>query len=182
MVLFDTDFLSLLLHEHTNKIIDPKTKKSVERVKEKIRHLIDTLDKTREKILVPTPVLSEILCLCGDSANEVLAELMDAYGFEPAPFDVVAAVEAAIAISRARIGGGKKAGSKKNWAEVKFDRQIVAIAKSRGVSAIYSNDEDVIKYARHDEIRVISIWDLPEPPPQQADFLEEDYQLDSSTE
>lgn len=108
MVLFDSDFLSVLLHERIDKVLDPKTKKPVERIKDKIRHLIDTLDKAREKILIPTPVLSEILCLCGNNANDVLAELMDTYGFEPAPFDVVAAVEAAIAISDARIREERK--------------------------------------------------------------------------
>ena len=36
--------------------------------------------------------------------------------------------------------GNKKDGSGEPWAKIKYDRQIVAIAKVIGASAIYSDD------------------------------------------
>jgi len=51
-----------------------------------------------------------------------------------------------------------------SWAKVKFDRQIVAIAKVTGASIIYSDDEDVAKLAQPVGIEVIALNALPEPP------------------
>ena len=168
MVLFDCDFLSFLFRDNPGVICDPGTRKPVERVKEKIEHLIRTLGAKREKIVVPTPALSEILCLAGKDAHEVLAALTNTYGFELAAFDVMAAVEAAIATGNALAKRDKKGGAKSTWAKVKFDRQIIAIAKVRGVSVIYSNDEDIRKSAKREGMTVLSVWNLPEPPPEQG--------------
>ncbi|MFD2857474.1 hypothetical protein ACFSZS_25900 [Seohaeicola zhoushanensis] len=48
--------------------------------------------------------------------------------------------------------------------KVKFDRQIVAIAKTEGAHTIYSDDEDVCKYARRAKINSISTHQLALPP------------------
>src|SRR5580704_2921259 len=121
MAAFDADFLILLLHQNPRAPIDPKTNQPGPRLKERIQHLITSLEKVREKILVPTPALSEALALAMDSASDYLAELTNSYGFEMAGFDTMAAVEAAIATSDAKRRGGKKSGSTSTWAKVKFD-------------------------------------------------------------
>ena len=168
MVLFDSAFLYFLFHDNPGDVLDPRTGKPVERTKEKVEHLIADLGARREKIVIPTPALSEVLCLSGNDAHKVLAALTGAYGFELAAFDVMAAVEAAIATASAVARRDKKGGSKGTWAKVKFDRQIIAIAKVREVSVIYSNDDDIRSFARKEGMRVISVWDLPDPPPKQA--------------
>jgi predicted nucleic acid-binding protein len=173
MVGLDADFLSLLLHPNPRAPHDPSTGKPVERAKEKVRHFIETLEKAREKIIIPTPALSEVLALAMDRASEYLTELTTSYGFDIAAFDQVAAVEAAIATSDAKKRGGKKSGSNSSWAKVKFDRQIVAICKVRGVDAIYSNDEELRKSAERAGMTAKAIWDLPDPPPEQADLFKE---------
>ena len=117
MVGLDADFLSLLLHPNPRIPLDPSTGKPVERAKERVKHFIATLEKTREKIIIPTPALSEVLVLATDRASEYLTELTTSYGFEIAPFDQVAAVEAAIATAEAKKRGGKKAGSSGSWAQ-----------------------------------------------------------------
>jgi hypothetical protein len=172
MAAFDADFLILLLHQNPSAPVDPKTNQPIPRLKERIEHLLTSLEKVREKILVPT-ALSEALALAMDKASEYLAELTNSYGFEMAGFDTVAAVEAALATSDAKRRGGKKSGSTSTWAKVKFDRQIVAIAKVRGVGTIYSNDEDVRKFAERENLKVVSVWDLPEPPPKQTKMFDE---------
>ncbi|HEV3333294.1 MAG TPA: hypothetical protein VG096_20040 [Bryobacteraceae bacterium] len=93
MVGLDASFISLLLHAKPRPPLDPKTKQPVKKAKEKIEYLINSLEKTREKILLPTPALSEVLALAMDSASEYLAEITATYGFEIAGFDEVAAVE-----------------------------------------------------------------------------------------
>jgi hypothetical protein len=55
-------------------------------------------------------------------------------------------------------------------AKIKFDRQIVAIAAAEGASAIYSDDSDVINYAKEAGIQGYRLADLDLPPedPQTA--------------
>ena len=101
----------------------------------------------------------------------MLAELTISYGFEIAAFDEMAAVEAAIATARARQSGDKKGGADIPWHQVKFDRQIVAIAKVRGVGVLYSNDEHVRKLAEQEDMKVVRAWELPDPPPEQIDMF-----------
>lgn len=82
--------------------------------------------------------------------------------FKIAPFGTRAAVEAAAAHREALRAGDKKEGTA-SWLKVKFDRQIVAIAKE-GAEAIYSNDSDIEKFSARDGIDVISLEKLPAPP------------------
>lgn len=173
MALFDADFLGILLHPNPRAPLDPTTKKPIPRLKERLEHLVSTLEKVREKILIPTPALSEVLALAADKSSDYLAELTNNTCFEVAPFDQVAAVEAAVAAYEAKQRGGKKAGSTSTWAKIKFDRQIIAIAKVRGVTTIYSNDEDIRKAAARENIKVVSVWDLPDPPPKQTKMFNE---------
>src|SRR5690349_18220119 len=125
MVGMDADYLSLLLHPNPRAPNDPSTEKPVPKTKEKVEFLIETLEKMREKIIVPTPALSEVLCIGIDKASDYLAEINSNHVFEVAPFDEAAGVEAAIATAQARAAGDKRGGSKATWAKVKFDRQIV---------------------------------------------------------
>ena len=50
------------------------------------------------------------------------------------------------------------------WAKVKFDIQIVAIAKAESVTVIYADDKDIERYAQRVKIPVLRICDLPLPP------------------
>jgi hypothetical protein len=47
---------------------------------------------------------------------------------------------------------------------VKFDLQIVAIAKVEGAERIYSNDGDIVRFGARDGIEVITLEQLPSPP------------------
>ena len=60
--------------------------------------------------------------------------------------------------------GKKKGGSDATWAKVKYDRQIVAIAKVCGASKIYSDDGDIEAMAKGSNIEVIKLAALPLPP------------------
>lgn len=155
MVVFDATFLVPLL--------DPEVTAGAD-AKDRVNYLVETLGKQNQKIIVPTPALSEVLVGAGDAAPGYLDELGKSSRFSIKPFGVRAAVEAAAA-HREAIGKGHKAeGTGSTWTKVKFDRQIVAIAKVENADIIYSDDGDIERYAKRDGIKVIKSKDLPARP------------------
>lgn len=86
------------------------------------------------------------------------------------PFDQVAAIELAAIEIDDRMKHGKRTGSASPWAKLRFDRQIVAIAKTNGATRIYSDDEDVIKLAARINIQAIATRELPLPTAKQIDI------------
>ncbi|MBN8956489.1 MAG: hypothetical protein J0H17_07890, partial [Rhizobiales bacterium] len=130
----------------------------------RIELLISRLQKAREKIVIPTPALSEILIRAGAETSGQIVEYINKYAiFRIEAFDARAAIELA-AISREALRGKNKRGaSNAVWAKVKFDRQIVAIAKVAGATEIYSDDFDVATLAKKENIKCISVADLPLP-------------------
>ena len=65
--------------------------------------------------------------------------------------------------AKAIAGGDKREGLSATWNEIKFDRQIVAIAKVAKVSTVYSDDENLGKIAKAQGLNVITIGELPLP-------------------
>ena len=167
MVVFDTSVLLLLLHPGARAPIDPNTNLPVDRAQARVEHLVSELSKAREKIVIPTPVLSELLVHAGEATNQYLDQLNSNSAFRIANFDQRAAIEAAVAMKDAIDRGGLRIDSSDSAAsrgKVKFDRQIVAIAKAEGATAIYSDDGDVIKYAKHAGLRAFRTVELDLPP------------------
>lgn len=160
-VVFDTSFLIALL--------DPNAEGDA-----RLSFLLQMLDRSRTTILIPTPALCEVLIGARDTAPEYLRVITGQSRLRVVPFDERAAVEAAAAHRDALRAGDKKEGAR-SWMKVKFDRQIVAIAKVEGATAIYSNDHDIKRFAARDAIEVISFEELLLPPdvPQRDLFLDD---------
>ena len=116
-------------------------------------------------MVVPTPALAEFLVLAGNDGPQYLSELMNQPGFYIRPFDQMAAIELAAMELLARTKGGKKhpAPPDTPWQKVKFDRQIVAIARVHKATTIYSDDQHVKAIAEDVGIKVIPCWELPLP-------------------
>jgi hypothetical protein len=72
MVVFDATTLLYLFDPEAKAPTDPETGSPVTRVKERIEFLVSELEKRREKIIVPTPALSELLVRAGDAGPEYL--------------------------------------------------------------------------------------------------------------
>jgi predicted nucleic acid-binding protein len=173
MVAIDNTFLSLMLHPRAKPPKDPATGKPVERIDDRIEKLQEDLDSESERMILPTPVLSEFLILAGRDGPAYLEKLSAMKNILVKPFDQVAAIELAAVEVEDRLKGGKRAGSASPWAKLRFDRQIVAIAKTNGATRIYSDDEDVMKFATRLGIEVIRTWQLPFPPARQIDLYNE---------
>jgi hypothetical protein len=60
--------------------------------------------------------------------------------------------------------GNKRGASNDTWAKVKYDRQIVAIAKVCGATTIYSDDDGIAALGKEANIQVVKLWELPLPP------------------
>ena len=156
MVVFDANFLIYF--------IDPKIKGGVGN-NPRIDHLVETIQKTGDRIIVPMPALSELLVKAGDAGPKYLEIVARSKFFRVAEFGERAAVEAA-ALTREAIANGNKRGATPDaeWAKVKFDRQIVAIARVVGAKTIYTNDGQLATQARAASLEAIMSDDLPDPP------------------
>ena len=166
MVSMDAGFLGLLLHPAAKPPNDPATKKPLVRARERIEKLVEDLDAANERIILPTPALCEFLVLAENDGQQYLSELTNLPGFYIRPFDQMAAIELVAMELLARGKGGKRFPASPNtpWQKVKFDRQIIAIAKVHQAHTIYSDDGDMRVIAENSGIKVIPCWELPLPP------------------
>ena len=107
MVVFDATILIALLYPDATVPLNPDTKQPVPAFRERIEYLVKSLEKTREKIVIPTPALSEILVRAESAGPKYLSRIRSSSVFRPAPFDDVCAIEVA-AISKGAIATGDK--------------------------------------------------------------------------
>lgn len=168
MVAMDSTVLLLLFHPTAKPPLDEATGKPLTDCKERIEHLLENLSKAGVKVMVPTPVLSELLVKAGPDKAKILDELTSSNAFSVQPFDEIAAVEVAM-LTDADLQSGKRLSPEETKAKVKYDRQIIAMAKVAGVKTIYSDDGKLCARAEANGIKAIRLADLPLPPspPQQ---------------
>jgi predicted nucleic acid-binding protein len=163
VVVFDTSTLILAIDPKAKPPIDPATDKPVEKCKERVENLLATLHKEKTAILIPTPVLAEYLVKAGPEKHEMLDKFTNSRNFETGPFDIKAAVEIAELLGDPDLFK-KNLDDKITKAKIKFDRQIVAIAKTRGASPIYTDDTTLANVARNNGIAAVMTWEIEKPP------------------
>ena len=164
MVVLDATILLLLLRPESGVPLDAAGR-PVDHAPARVDFLIRELEKQGSRILIPTPVLSEVLVRAGATASQ---QIIDAISRRPVfrieAFDTRAAIEVAAMTRSALDSKSKKGGSDSTWAKIKYDRQIVAIARVNQASAIYSDDRDIRSIAAQADISVIGLADLQFPP------------------
>lgn len=172
MVVFDASVLLLVLNPDSRPPLDPESGQPVERAVDRMNALILRLSDDGEKIIIPTPALSEVLVHAREATQRYLEILNRNAAFRIASFDQKAAIEAAIATHDAIRRGGRRADADPGAtaAKIKFDRQIIAIARAEGARAVYSDDSDVIRFAKQAGLEAYRTADLPLPleDPQQG--------------
>lgn len=151
MVVFDASILIDLLNPRTAS--DRRAK---------LENLISELQKSKSKIQIPTPALSEFLAGAGKARDSYYQKLSASSAFQVIPFDARAAMECALMIDEVYTKADKQARIK-TWAKAKFDWQIVAIAKVVGATVIYSDDGDIKRIGQRFGIKTIKTDDLPLP-------------------
>jgi len=185
MIAVDETFLSLIFYPDAIPPEDPNTHRPITRLKERIDFLVEGWQAARETITVPTPVITEFLYLAGDRASDYLSELENNSVFKSADFDKLAAVELAALHNKFGATKAKRKrrskGKDETWAKINFDRQIVAICKTKGVKTIYSDDGGLRTFAERNGIDVISTWEIPEPPADAQMTLDEMIEREQAT-
>ena len=164
MPVFDATALLHFLEPDARAPLDPATNRPVIDTKARIDFLIETLETRRETIVVPTPALSEVLVHAGDAGPRYLEILNSTRCFRVEPFDQRAAVELAAMTRDAIAAGDLRAGTDATRAKLKFDRQIIAIARTQGQTTIYSDDKDIAKLGDPLQLEIIPVHALPRPP------------------
>lgn len=177
MVVFDTTTLSVAWVPGV-PISGLKTKKPVKHAQQRLEEFIEQIAANDDVIVIPAPVLSEIIVKIPDKANELIKRIKSSPWFKVEPFDAAAALELGLRTAEAMAAGDKREGLKADWTKVKFDRQIVAIALVVNASEIISDDPDVTAIGERWGVPVRSIEDLPIPkdlvPPPLLAGLEDD--------
>lgn len=164
MVILDSTTLLLLIDPNSKPPRDPGSGKPLERCKDRLTYLTETLTAAGSHVAIPTPVLSELLVGAGSAKSAYLAEIQAASVFVILPFDMKSAVELSFLLDAGGKPAKKRLGKAETWAKVKFDRQIVAIARANNVDQIYTDDGHLTEVAEANSITVHHTWDLPLPP------------------
>jgi len=167
MIIFDATYLVVLLNPNAAPAKD-RSGLAVSLFKERVEYLTADLNASGEQIGIPAPAMAEVLVRAGNNKAQFVSILSDRWRFQILSFDARAAIEASDLISLIR----PKSQSPVTHAKVKFDIQIVSIAKAESASIIYSDDEDIERYAKRWSIPVKRICDLPLPPPREASPIE----------
>ena len=125
--------------------------------RDRLAYLLETLDDARSGIVVPTPVLAELLSFERVNVEAALNLLKGLSRIRVEGFGEKAAVECALMLR----GSGRGTGSK---TKVKFDHQIVAIAKAVDADVVYSDDKGVHALCEREALPCFGVWDLPPRP------------------
>lgn len=160
---FDNTLLSILLNPNGGIPLDPATGQPVAMAKRRAEHLVETLGKSRQKIIIPTPASAELLTAIGPDAQQYISIIGQSRLFEIAAFDSRCAIELAL-LNRDVFATHDPKTPEEAYQKVKIDRQIIAILKVAGVEFIYTDDAGMAKRARLCGITPVSTAELPLPP------------------
>lgn len=155
MIVVDTVFLVLM--------IDPGSTQGNGRA-EKVRHFVEELSKTNAVVMIPSPVIAELVAGRAQKIEEVVENLRRLKGFTVQPFDEVIAIETGerIAFHQASLKPHDRA---QHWkVAMKYDAMIAATAIVRGASELYTDDANLGKYLIGSSVTLRMIDDLPSPP------------------
>jgi len=118
---------------------------------QEISKLIEALSSENAKVIVPTPALAQVLTHAPGRAESWMRTLNTYSCFQVHPFDDKASFELTQLLGES-VSGLRDI--------LRFDRQIVAIAKVYGASVLYADDEQVIQFAEACGIRSKRLKDL----------------------
>ena len=156
-VLFDTSILILMLQPDARPPKDPATGEPLAYARQRVEYLLKRLSKARTKILIPAPALAELLAYAGAATDQYVQTFQRNSTFVIAPFGTRAAIECGLAMRSRGIKGQGKGNPR---TKIKFDRQIVAVASVERASTVYSDDEQVRKFAEEAGMSACSTLDL----------------------
>ena len=163
MAVFDSTTLLYLLEPNAKAPEDTQIEEPIVDAQSRMEALVKSLEARQEAVLVPTPVLSEVLVHADNAGPSYLEILGKTSRFRIAPFDEKAAIELAEMTRRAYAKGDLRAGTDATRARLKFDRQILAIARVQSENHVYTDDRNMRTFAKAEGFRVTRLQDIPLP-------------------
>ncbi|WP_370544257.1 MULTISPECIES: type II toxin-antitoxin system VapC family toxin [unclassified Gluconobacter] len=130
--------------------------------------LLKDLDHDDSEIIIPAPVIAEVLCASTIDPRNVMKILNQEVRVRVVAFGQRAAEEFGQIFRKTHRGS-------ENRNSFRFDLLIIATAKAEGVDIVYSSDGGVINKCNAKQIRCYSFQKLPRPPFQK----QRDLQLDA---
>ena len=124
-VAFDNTMLSILLNPNGQIPLDKDTKAPVDMAKERAEGLIQTMQKSRRRIVLPTPACAELLTAIGPDAQQYINTVSRSRVFEIASFDARCAAELAL-LNRDTFANADQKSGAEPYQKIKVDRQIIA--------------------------------------------------------
>ena len=171
-VAFDNTVASILFNKRAKIPNEPGTDSPIALARERLEKLVLDLQKSKDQIVIATPVIAELLTVTGPDGIEYFNAIARSKVFEIADFDSKAALEVSFLNAVALADGDKKDGIDAPWQKIKVDRQIIAICKVKNVHTLYTDDVGLAKTATRVGIRAVGIHELPFPASEaQGNFL-----------
>lgn len=162
VVAFDNTMLSILLNPMGKIPNASGTNIPVELAKDRAESVIESIQKSRGKIVIPAPACAELLTVIGPSAEQYVKLIGRSKIFEIGSFDARSAIELAI-LNREIFAPQDQKDKLDSYQKRKVDRQIIAICKVYGVVELYTDDKGLGKRAALCGISPIGIEDIPIP-------------------
>lgn len=159
-ICIDSNYFAVLIDQATGDIRD-RNNNVIEFARERLLHFIK--ENTAE-IILPSPVYSELLLI-----SSVTADLLDKYlgnngRFITCPYDVRSARILAEVEKPELTKGNKRSDRTETMARLKFDRQILSIAKRNNTEVIITSDKGFIKDACRYDLKTMCATEMELPP------------------
>lgn len=161
MPVFDSTTLMFLVQPNAKPPNDPATGEPLTNVSRRIARLIREIESKSQTIVIPTPALAEVLVIVKGKIDEWIFMLQQSRHFHIAGFDVDAVktlVHVTQKIHENRVFESQSPFTK---AQLKYDRQILAVALAENENTIYSDDQGIKQMERYFDIEVIQTHTLP---------------------
>ena len=145
IVAFDSNFLNALFNVNA----------SLAGYQGRVRHLVRQIGDKNGLVIIPAPAWAELLIglrlnVAQNDYAGVIEEVMKNPFFKIMPFDDIAAELLVEVTYTAHAAGDKRGGVDSVWQKIKFDRQIVAIAKTHNAEILYTEDRDQAHFAENE--------------------------------
>lgn len=153
-VIFDTNFLTYFSDSAGGFNFTPED--ASDTLEARFDLLVDQLTDTTKEIIIPSPVLAEVLAAPHANESKILSLISSQSQMKISDFDQRQSIEFGHMFRSIKRGP-------ENRNSFKFDLLILACARVESASAIYTADENLQKKARNLGIQAISFQDLDRP-------------------
>ena len=140
---------------------DPATGEPLSNVNGRIDRLIRSIESNSQTIVIPTPALAEVLVVARGKIEDWISMLQQSRHFQIVDFEINAVKKLVDVTQKIHKDEAFESQSAFTKAQLKFDRQIIAIALAQNQDTIYSDDQGIKRMERYFDIKVIQTHMLP---------------------